>query len=184
MEIILLRHGKPKVELEGYFSAKELKQLVVAYENSAIIDEPTKELKNNFENYYVVCSNLPRSIDSAEKLGFKNINLSGALFRETDLPHFDKGFLKLHVVVWLILLRLMWLFGFSKNGESFSEAKKRSKKAANELTLLAQENENIIVVGHGLFNRLITKQLRLSGWQDTGFVGRRYWEFNTFTVKK
>lgn len=182
MEIILLRHGKPKVELKGFLNAGEIKQLTFEYAQSGIQDTPTEQLKNNFNHHYVVCSDLARSVESAEKLNLKNIHLSDALFRETDIPHFDKSFFKLPVMFWLILLRVMWLFGFSKNGESFSQAKNRSKLAAEKLIVLAKKNEKVIVIGHGLINRLIGKELDKKGWCASERVGKRYWEFYLYAV--
>ena len=182
MEIILLRHGKPDVKLIGYLNANEFKQLVNTYAQSGIQDLPTQKLKDDFNAHYVVCSDLLRSIDSAKKLGLKNIHLSEALFRETDIPHFDKSFLKLPVTAWVILFRVMWLFGFKKNGESFSQAKRRSKQAAEKLIMLAEENEKIIVVGHGLTNRLIAKQLRINNWKGSSSPGNKYWEFGVYTI--
>ena len=181
MEIILLRHGKPDIELKGNLNAGKFKQLIAEYSQSGIKDIPSEQLKKCFNCHYVVCSNLVRSTESAEKLNLENIHVSDALFRETEIPHFDKSFFSLPVIVWLILLRIMWLFGFSKNGESFSQAKVRSKQAAEKLTLLAQENEKIIVVGHGLANRLIGKQLRKNGWQTSQRRGKSYWEFRKYT---
>lgn len=182
MEIILLRHGKPKLELKGAVNAAEFKDLVAKYAQSGIQDLPSEQLKNNFNHHYVVCSNLSRSTESAEKLNLKKIHIADALFRETDIPHFNKSFFSLPLVVWLITLRIMWLFGFSKNGESFSQAKKRSKQAAEKLILLAQENEKIIVVGHGLINRLIGKQLEKESWQASQRKGKSYWEFRKYTI--
>ena len=75
----------------------------------------------------------------------------------------------------------MWLFGFSKNGESFLEAKDRGKQAAEKLIKLALENKKIIVVGHGLINRLIEKQLHKKGWRASKRSGKRYWELRRHT---
>lgn len=177
MEIVLLRHGKPKVELSGYISAKELKKLVIAYAQSSINDAPLEQLKIKFSDHYVICSDLPRSIDSAKKLNLKNIHISDELYRETDIPHFDRFFLKLPATLWLILLRIMWWFGFSQNGESFFQAKNRSKQAAEALIMQAQKNKKVIVVGHGLMNRLIGKELEKKGWLSSERVGKRYWEY-------
>lgn len=182
MEIILLRHGKPNVELKGNLNAEEFKQLAVEYMQSGIQDIPPEQLKKCFNYHYVVCSNLLRSTDSAEKLNLKNTHVSDALFRETDIPHFNKSIFSLPVVVWLIVLRAMWLFGFSKNGEPFSQAKIRSKHAAEKLILLTQEKEKIIVVGHGLINRLIGSQLEKEGWQASQRMGKSYWEFRKYTM--
>ena len=180
MEIILLRHGKPIGDLKGNFNACELKQLVVSYAQSSIQDHPDEELKGNYDSHYVVCSDLKRSIQSAKKLGLENIHYSDALFAETNIPHFDKGFIKLPIIIWLISLRLMWLFGFKNNGESFIQAKKRAERATDKLIVLAQENEKVILVGHGLMNRLIAKQLRLKNWQGPPSPGKKYWEFGEY----
>lgn len=176
MEIILLRHGKPEVELTGFLNANQLKQLVHSYLQSGIQDLPAEKIKEHFNTHYVVCSDLPRSIESVKKAGLNKAHLSEALFRETDIPHFDKSFLKLPVTAWLIILRIMWLFGFKKNGESFSEAKNRAKDAAIRLIDLAKENKKVILVGHGLMNRLIAKQLLVNEWQERDKSGKRYWE--------
>lgn len=182
MEIILLRHGKPNVELSGYLSVKELKQLVYDYAKFGISDSPDNKLKNKFTDHFAICSDLTRSKESAKALGLNDISLSDILFKEADLPHFDNDFLRLPVTVWVILLRLLWLFGFKKNGESFLQAKERSKLATEKLMTLAQTNEKIIVVGHGLMNRLIGRQLKKKGWLASPIVGKRYWEYRSFTL--
>lgn len=99
---------------------------------SGIQDIPPEQLKKCFNYHYVVCSNLLHSTEPAEKLNLKNTHVPDALFRETDVPLFNKSIFSLPVVVWLIVLRTMWLFGFSKNGEPFSQAKIRSKHAAEK----------------------------------------------------
>ena len=184
MEIVLLRHGKPKVDLKGYLSVKELKQLVEDYAQGGIQDTPDNKLKNKFSDHFVVCSDLIRSMESANELGLNNIHISDALFKEADLPHFDSNFLILPVAGWVILLRILWLFGFKRNGESFLQAKERSRCAAEKLIGLAQQNKKIIVVGHGLMNRLIGKQLQKKGWVDAERAGKSYWEFRRYSVSR
>ncbi len=181
MEIILLRHGKSEVELKGSIKANEFKQLAFTYAQSGIQDFPPQSLKEQFNPYYVVCSDLERSIQSAKRLGFKKIHLSDTLFKESDIPHFDQSFYKIPVMMWLIIFRIMWLFGFNKNGESFTQAKIRAEHASNKLIELAQENEKVILIGHGLMNRLIAKQLRLNNWQGPTSPGNKYWEFGVYT---
>ena len=184
MEIVLLRHGKPRIDLNGYLSVKELKQRVNDYNKSGIQSSPDKEFKNKFSDHFVICSDLVRSTESAKELGLNNIHLSDVLFKEADLPHFDNNFLKLPVAGWLVLLRVLWLFGFKKNGESFLRAKERSKCAAEKLIALSQHNEKIIVVGHGLMNRLIGKQLQKKGWIEVERIGKRFWEFRRYSVSR
>lgn len=181
MEIILLRHGKPEIELNGYIKANEFKQLAIAYAQSGIQEHPPEYLKQDFKSHYVVCSDLERSVQSARKLELNNIDLITELFKETDIPHFNKSNIKLPVTAWLIILRVMWLFGFKKNGESFKQAKIRAKEAANKLIELAEQNDKVILVGHGLINRLIAQQLCLNNWSGPKSPGKKYWEFGIYT---
>lgn len=180
MEIILLRHGKPKLELKGRIKASEFKQLVIEYAQSGIQDFPPEELNGCFDTSYVVSSDLERSIQSATRLGFDQIHLSHNLFSETEIPHFDQSFFKMPVMAWLIIFRIMWLFGFNKNGESFSQAKIRAEQATNKLIELAQKNEKVILIGHGLMNRLIARQLRFNNWAGPTSPGKKYWEFGIY----
>ena len=181
MEIILLRHGKPEVELKGHLNASEIKLLAVEYAQAGVQDSPPIELKESFNACYVVCSDLARSKQSAKRLGINEIHLSDNLFTETVIPHFDQGVIKMPVTMWLTVLRIMWLFGFKKNGESFVKAKQRAKLATSKLITLAQENEKVILVGHGLMNHLIAKQLRFNNWQGPTSPGKKHWEFGRYT---
>ena len=180
MEIILLRHGKPEFELKGSLKASKFKQLTNAYAQSGIQDFPPETLKERFNTYYVVCSDLERSIQSAKRLGFCKIHLLDDLYSETEIPYFDRSFLKLPVMGWLIIFRIFWLFGFNKNGESITKAKNRAKQAANKLIELANENNKVILVGHGLMNRLIAKQLRINNWTGPVSPGKKHWEFGRY----
>ncbi len=180
MEIILLRHGKPEVELSGWKSAEEFKQLASAYAQSGIQGHPPSSIFEKFKSHYVVCSNLNRSVKSANIIGYKEIHLEDKIFSESEIPHHDRSIIKIPMTIWLVYLRLRWLFGFSKNGESFLEANKRAELAANKLINLAEENEKVILVGHGLMNRLIARQLRLQNWNGPTSPGKRYWEYGNY----
>ena len=181
MEIVLLRHGKPDVDLAGNFDAAKLKQLVVDYLEAGIKDLAPAELKNQFHSHYVVCSNLERSKQSARNIGFDKISCSEVLFSETNIPHFDHSPIKLPVSIWIVVLRLLWLLGFSKNGESFAQAKFRARQAANKLIEIAEEHNKAILVGHGLMNRLIANNLRRLGWQGSPSPGKKYWSYGKYT---
>lgn len=180
MEIILLRHGEPKIKFKKSVNAQELKQLVKEYVKTGISDLPPEKLNNQFKSHYVVCSHLERSLQSARSLGFEKINLKDEVFAESNLPHFDQSIFKLPIMVWLLSLRIMWLFGFSKNGESFVGAKMRAIQAAKKLNVLAHEHDKVILIGHGLMNRLIAKQLKINKWQGPDSPGKKYWAFGVY----
>jgi len=74
MQIILLRHGKPDVPEHGKLSAAEIHQWVESYNSAGIAAQhkPSKqaiEVANRCST--VVCSDLPRSVESAHALGVK-----------------------------------------------------------------------------------------------------------------
>ncbi len=59
----------------------------------------------------------------------------------------------------LKLKNMAWLFGYRSNSESFVEAKQRAELGADMLIELAHDNKDVLLVGHGIMNRLITKAL-------------------------
>jgi len=38
----------------------------------------------------------------------------------------------------------------------------------------------VILVGHGLMNRLIAKQLRYKHWQGPASPGKKYWKYGVY----
>lgn len=181
MKITLLRHGKPKFELKGKVRARELGSIARSYDLSGIADLPLDATVLAVQgSQFVVCSHLPRSIESAKALGFSDIHLQDSLFSETSIPHFSRGSLYLPVSVWIVLLRVLWLFGFSKNGESFKQAKNRARLAADKLIELAEMHHAVLLVGHGFINHFIAKELKKRSWQMSSKLGSGYWEYGVF----
>ena len=61
--------------------------MVVEYDNSGVSQRPTDSaISMAYNCNYIVSSDLPRSIQSANLLGVDEIHLSNPLFREVDLP--------------------------------------------------------------------------------------------------
>ncbi|MCU7927406.1 MAG: histidine phosphatase family protein [Candidatus Thiodiazotropha sp. (ex Dulcina madagascariensis)] len=178
MQITLLRHGKPVFELSGKVRAKELSNIAKLYDASGIVGEPPREVMAAVEGHNaVVCSNLARSMESARALGFHKIHLTEPLFRETAIPHFNSGSVMLPISAWVFILRSLWLLGFSRNGESFAGAKRRAVEAAQRLIQLANEYGSVLLVGHGLINHLIAKELLMEGWVGPSRSGRGFWDY-------
>lgn len=87
---------------------------------------------------------------------------------------------KLNFLCWAMIFRLCWLFGFAKNGEPIHEAKERARLGANYLSALANQHESVFLLGHGIMNRLIAKQLKSQGWKQTESTGESYWSYSVF----
>ena len=181
MKIILMRHGKPDFDFSRRVKATDFARIVHEYDTADIVDHPpTQALKQAQQCNAVVVSNLIRSHLSAQALLLENIVLSSVLFKEAPLPYPRKGSLKLSISIWAVLLRVAWLLGYSQNGESFKTASNRAKAAAKVLMQLAEEHGSVLLVGHGVMNRLLAKELRKQGWRAETSLGSKHWAFGVY----
>jgi broad specificity phosphatase PhoE len=182
-KIILLRHGKPDVPKHEKMKSNDIHEWIKSYNESGIEQacQPSlKALEISKECNAVVCSDLPRSIESAKALEIEEIKIIDSLFREMGLPYGKVPFLKLRPENWAVLFRVLWFFGYSANSESIKESKIRAEKAANMLKELATSNKSVLFVGHGFTNRFIAKELLSSGWEGPNSPGKSYWEFGVY----
>jgi broad specificity phosphatase PhoE len=183
MQIVLLRHGKPHLPDLGKLRASEMHQWVKSYNAAGLSVEhkPTKEaIEVTNHCSAVVCSDLPRSIETAHALRLSEINYIEPLFREMSLPYAQFPSPKLSPRIWAVLFRIIWFFGFSSNGESLHDAKIRAFNGADRLVEIATDNESVLLVGHGFVNRFIAKELLSRGWRGPANPGRKYWDFGVY----
>lgn len=184
-KVILVRHGKPDFGIAGRISASEVPELIRRYdaarlETASMPPQALVELARTCS--YTVCSDLPRSIESAGRLGVESVHLSDSLFREARLPYAMPPLLKLSPYLWFLLFRALWFTGFAANGESLREARTRAAKAADRLQALAAEHGTVLFVGHGLLNSLIARELLAGRWSGPGSPGTGYWDFAVYSL--
>lgn len=183
MKITLLRHGKPIMPVLKKLSASDFYKWVKEYNISRLCptSKPTLQVINYAKGCNaIVCSELPRSIDSAKAINAEAIVLSSSIFNEAGMPVANWHTLKLSPKIWAPIFRVCWLFGFSNKSESFKEAKLRAKEAVKLLTEIASEYENVIFVGHGVFNRILANELRSSGWSGSKNPGTKHWSIGVY----
>jgi broad specificity phosphatase PhoE len=181
MKIVLIRHGKPEFEIKGTAQARDIKHIIRRYDESGIIGSPPVEAKNLASSCdAILCSDLRRSLHSAQVLGVTDIYMSDAIFREVAIPHFRKGAIILPVSTWGVILRIMSAFGFSHNGESLSIAKARAKQAAAQLMKIAHNHKNTMLIGHGFINYFIAKELLSQNWVGPSKPGSDYWGYGVY----
>ena len=185
MKITILRHGKPEFDWARSVKGNEIRILEKAYDAAGIADTPPKESQNLSDQHnYIVCSDLPRSLQSAQAIGVTTIHLSDSTFREMNIPYFDNVSISLPIKLWVPILRGLWFLGFSKNTESISAAKYRAKLASEILVGLATEHQSVLFVGHGFLNHYIAKELLSKNWLGPSSPGKKYWEFGAYSYKK
>jgi broad specificity phosphatase PhoE len=181
MRITILRHGQPAFEPRKKVRAKDLEEISRSYDLSGVADTPPSDTSAALkDSKLVVCSHLMRSIESANALGFSEVHIKDPLFRETGIPHFRPGYLSLPINAKIAFSRFLWLFGISENGESRSHAKNRAELAAARLVELAEEHQDVLLVGHDFFNQLIARELRNHGWSGPSKPGNGFWEYGIY----
>lgn len=183
MEIAILRHGVPEPILEIPIPASGFIEWINSYNKSGLSETscpPKNVLAYANSCKAIVSSSLQRSIDSAKALNTEKLLLSDQQFKEAGLPSENWQFLKLSPNTWAILFRVLWFFGYSNNSESIKEAKTRASLATDKLIHLAEKHKKILFVGHGIFNRLIVKELKNRGWSGPKSSGSTYWSFEVY----
>jgi len=183
MKIFILRHGKPVTPSLAKLSASAFSEWVRKYNAAGLCptSQPTKHAKKCADECNaVVCSALSRSIESAKALNNIGIVLSDPIFDEAGLPVANWQIMKLSPKIWAVAFRILWLLGYSRNSESFKEAKSRASEAVEKLTEIAQEYESVLFVGHGVYNRILSNELRQRGWSGPKNPGSSHWEFAVY----
>ena len=182
-KIILIRHGKPRIPSLNKLCPLMFSNWVNSYNTSGLCPDspPTDEaIKIAHKCNAIVCSELPRSMESAKALKLDKITLSSSVFNEAGLPVSSWRFPRLSPKVWAVFFRILWLFGYSQNSESFKEAKTRAEEAANQLKMLADNDSPVLFVGHGVFNRLVANELNATGWSGPKNPSTKYWSYGVY----
>ncbi|ROP61749.1 broad specificity phosphatase PhoE [Enterobacter sp. BIGb0383] len=172
-----MRHGKPTYTGFPKVTSAEMIDWIAQYDLSDTgSDTPpgaSKLLASSASK--IVSSPLPRAISSLKALG-RDPDIIDGVFREAELPVSRIPALRLSPLNWAIFFRIMWLCGLSRKVERFRMAKKRAVKAADLLNSLAKNaNGPVLLLGHGIMNRLIAKELIASGWKEHCHPGKEYW---------
>ena len=160
MEIILVRHGKPVAANNPKVTPSGFAHWIRRYNASLVSEESKAPLirKAEFENFYVISSNLKRAQHSVKLLMDKSPMLSWPELREMEIPRYKLPF-RFKAWTWVYLNRALWMLGIKGSFESFKQAKLRAYQAAEKLVALAQEQNQLIVFGHGYMNYYLRKCL-------------------------
>jgi broad specificity phosphatase PhoE len=176
-QIILIRHAKVDIDNSQAIDASSLKNWVDRYDIADIHfdSKPTQKTSAMVGSVSVlVTSSLKRTIDSAKVLG-ADIYESSAIFNEAQIPNVNIPFLKFKPKTWLMVLRVLLLFGLGKKDASMKASKLRAEEAAKRLLELSDEFESVVLVGHGGMNWLIRKVLIKEGWDLKPNASHKNW---------
>lgn len=177
--ITLMRHGRSLVG-PLRLSPAELPARSGEYDAAGVhVDEiPAAARGAAMASAIVVTSTLARSIASAAALGCTAAP-ADAVYDEAQLPSLGWRWPRLPVGWWLVVFRLLWLAGWSRGVESRAECTARAGRAARRLVDHA-EHGPVLLVGHGITNRLIARHLVAAGWQADGRATSGHWAFVSY----
>lgn len=186
MQIVLVRHGKPDIDIKD-IRAAQLADWVQQYNSADLLpgSTPPTALLDLAQHGVILCSDLKRSQQSAQRIleqhrGIEQRLTGHSIYREIDLPKLHFPSPNFSPATWVVVFRLLWLLGLSRQCESFFAAKKRAQFAGRQLELAAQQHGSVMLVGHGLFNRFIAKALRQRNWLGPTHTGSLHWDYAVF----
>lgn len=170
-----MRHGQPAMAASKRVSAADMEDWINGYNRAEIADQPVPatSLQLAATATVIVSSTAPRALSSLRALGLEPRHVD-ALFGEAHLPYGQWKLPRLSPFTWAFILRVLWLCGYSRNGETISAARLRASMAAQRLLSLAREGP-VLLLGHGLMNRMIAKELMAKGWSRRSRNGSHYW---------
>jgi broad specificity phosphatase PhoE len=178
LQITLLRHGKPTVSKNGKLSAIEYTRYLQRYDVAGIDrahQPPAAVWQRAEQSALILCSDLPRAIQSAQALSRGRKLQVEPVFREIKMPAINMNTVKFSEKTWGVVSRLVWFLGYSNGSESFREAKQRAAAAAERLIHLAKAQGSVMLVGHGFLNYFIGRALLANGWDGPVIPCWKFW---------
>jgi len=178
MRIVLTRHGKPLMDRARWLGANAFQTYMERYRDSGLDPESPppdslRKLIKGAERVYT--SDLKRAIESARALAPGAEIASDAIFTEAPMASPKIPGLKLKVPAWAVLSRVVWHGGYTPRMESYWHAKHRAQRAMHVLVDHAKRDGLVVLVGHGYFNAILGRLLRLHGWEREGSHRADFW---------
>ncbi|PCI87035.1 MAG: histidine phosphatase family protein [Hyphomicrobiales bacterium] len=172
MKIVLMRHGRPLLHLEVMKnerkSAAQTGAVIRDYEFTELdpMQQPPAKSINVANGCAAIFSSpMLRAIGSVQMLGLEEEARVEACFAESAHPYLNWRRPKFNFFTWCFLFRVAWFFGFVQNGEAISLARQRAKTSADKLALAAEQEQAVLLLGHGFMNHLIATKLKQQGWK-------------------
>ena len=174
MRIFFFRHARPLISqsltltFNAYIRWSKCYNLVpVSYESCKAISVKFSAISNT----KCFTSSLSRTFDTAQHIGLSDIH-SLKLFDEIDLPAFCIPFIRLTPRNWGRLFRVF--YEVLPSVIFHQNIVKRVDEAVVFLEEQADLHSDIIIVGHGLFNRSVQRELLKRGWLTKDGYTRKY----------
>ena len=180
MHITLMRHGRPVLASSPWLAPRDMGRWIAQYD-AAEVDPaaiPAASVAAAGACNVIFASTLPRALASARALGHAAPR-TDALFCEAPLPFPLWRFPRLPPAVWVVLFRLAWLGGYARGADAYAVVALRAKAASASLVAAAADGP-VLLVGHGILNRMIARELRRAGWTTASHQRSGHWAATGF----
>jgi broad specificity phosphatase PhoE len=187
--IVLARHGPVSASLRTRIAGRQFAEFVNELQASGIVSTATPSSESSSlaqASAILVTSDLLRSVQSAQLLAPNKPAISDSVFREAEVPATFRSSVVLRRSTWIVMARVLWLCRSWPGVESRFSARERAGDAARRLEL-ANQRGSVFLIGHGYFNLLIARELRVRGWDGPRHPATRNWGTSTYlqsTVSK
>lgn len=176
LQIILIRHGNPEINKNGWFSYKAAKNYIQEYDIVGIEDfEKLPVILESYENVRIYSSALFRAYDTALKIFGDDCVIN----KDSTFIEFQREITPLPLILpikgWTGISRFFWMIGLhSADIPSFRSEKSRAEQDAEFLEKATLENKKVVLVGHGFLNKYIVRYLKKRGWDHSFNGGNDY----------
>lgn len=182
---MLVRHG-PSANAygAGLLDRAGVERWRIAHDADGIqkeIDPPAALRQLAADATHIVASDLRRAMDSAERLASDRPVEISAVLRETALP-IPNWPTPLPLRLWEALIHIRWGYQILRGTDCEPEEHARAAAAAAWLSGMVDEGSMVLAVTHGVFRRLVSRELIGRGWTGTGRRGGYgHWSAWSFT---
>lgn len=188
-QIMLIRHGKPRIKRVGWCSYRRAAEYVFRYDTVGVMDIPVSPIHiRPMENIKIFSSPLKRAKDTAEKIfnSHQEVDTDLGIITDPVFIEFRREVIPLPVILpidgWLSISRLFWILGLhSENIPGFKEERARAAVVAERLDQEALENGKVVLVAHGFLNKFVIRNLVKKGWRSSKKGGSDYLSVSVMT---
>jgi|SRR5579863_4154776 len=183
-QIQIMRHGRSAHPYPNrWITPAEFRDWITVYNRTGIARDsgPPENLTAALGDVEaIVCSDYPRSIESAARLFPTARPIISPLFREVGRPWPGSQKIRFPLRVWDGLAVLLWNLNLFTTDESIQAARQRARAATHQLINVAEQFSRVLFVGHGMLNALIARELRGQGWRGPREINNDYWGMTSF----
>jgi broad specificity phosphatase PhoE len=180
--IVLARHGRPKGDRTVKITWREYVDWWRQYDIDGLAPDqapPANLVAQAAAADTIFASSLARAIETARAAAPGRELIVDPVFVEAPLPPPPMPGRRTPRA-WGVWARVAWWLGRAAGGESRQMAEVRAEAAVATVTARALRGENVLLCGHGWFNRMMRPVLLRQGWRCVEDHGDTYWSYRRY----